>query len=82
MKLTKHEKKVQLAEASAPKYGIYLDGGNVESLIAAMEQIAPLIGNIVGSDSAESTKRQALQLVKELTPSVNNATITNCSVNM
>ena len=79
---TAHEKKLELAKASAPKYGIYIDGGNVDALIEAMATMESILSMILNSDSEEKTKRDAIQLVKDASPSVNNASIANCSVNM
>jgi hypothetical protein len=79
---TAHEKKLELAKASSPSYGIYIDGGSLDKLLEAAEIISPLIENVLNSDSEEKTKRMAFELIKSSLPSVNNCSISNTSVNM
>ena len=79
---TAHEKKVELAKASSPSYGIYIDGGNLDKLLEAAAIIAPLVENVINSDSEEKTKRMAFELIKGSLPSVRNCSINNVSVNM
>jgi len=80
--LTAHEKKVELAKASAPQYGIYFDGGSIKALIDAIGHLDSILTTVLHSDSEEKTKREAIQLIKESTPSVNYATVSNVSINM
>jgi hypothetical protein len=77
---TAHEKKLELAKASANKYGIYIDGGSIDKLLEAIEAVSPLIENVLNSDSEEKTKRMALDLIKQSVPSVKNCNISNCSI--
>lgn len=79
---TAHEKKVELAKASAPQYGMYIDGGSVDKLIEAAHVIGPIVKNILESGSEEKTKRMAIELVKDSIPSVNHCNISNCTIDM
>ena len=79
---TAHEKKLELAKASSPAYGIYIDGGNLDKLLEAAEIISPLIENVLNSDSEEKTKRMAFELIKSSLPSIQNCSISNVSVNI
>ena len=78
---TAHEKKLELAEASSPSYGIYIDGGSLDKLIEAADIIAPLVESVLNSDSEEKTKRMAFDLIKGSLPSVQNCSISNVNVN-
>ena len=80
--LTVHEKKLELAKASAPQYGIYFDGGSIEKLVESAEALGPILLSILGSSSEEKTKRDAIAMLKESLPSVNYATVSDCSINM
>jgi hypothetical protein len=77
---TAHEKKLELAKASATKYGIYIDGGSIDKLLEAIAAVSPLIENVLDSDSEEKTKRMALDLIKQAVPSVENCHISNCHI--
>lgn len=77
---TLHEKKLELATASAPKYGIYIDGGSIDKMIEAIDSISPLILSILCSDSEEKTKRMAIDLIKNSIPGVENVTIGNVDI--
>lgn len=79
---TAHEKKVELAKASAPQYGIYFDGGSVEKILEVIEAIGPLVMGIMDSDSDEKTKRDAISLIRNTAPTVKNATVSDVSINM
>lgn len=81
-KPTVHEKKLELAKASAPKYGIYIDGSNIEKLVECIESLSPTVLGIVDSESNESTKQMALSLLKDSLPSVSNCSISNVSIDM
>jgi len=81
-KLTAHEKKLELAKASAPQYGIYMDGGSVEKLLQAAEAVSPIILGVLTSDSEEKTKRMALDLIKDSLPSISDCSISNVSIDM
>lgn len=79
---TAHEKKVELAEASKPSYGIYIDGGSVEKLSEAISLIGPIVIGVIGSDSEEKTKRLALDIIKNAIPGVDACSISDVSINM
>ena len=81
-KQTAHEKRVELAKASAPQYGIYIDGGDIEKMIEAAGVIGPIVMDIVSSESNEKTKQMAISLIKDAVPSVDHCTITNCNLRM
>ena len=78
---TAHEKKLELAKASAPQYGIYIDGGDVSKLLGCIQEITPIVLGIVDSESNEATKQMALNLIKNVIPSVDNCNISNVSIN-
>jgi len=82
IKLTAHEKKVELAKASAPQYGMYFDGGSTEALEAVVATAGSLIMDILTADTEEKTKRQAMALLKDAFPSTSHNTITNCNLRM
>lgn len=77
-----HERKLELAKASAPKYGIYMDGGSVNKLCEAIQIIAPAISSVIDSDSEEKTKRMALDMLKNSIPSVNNCNFSNVNIDL
>lgn len=80
--LTAHEKKVELAKASAPQYGIYFDGGSAEKLIEALSHLESILEVVLSSNSEEQTKRDAIKLISDSKPSVNHATVSGVSINM
>lgn len=80
-KQTAHEKKLELAKASATKYGIYIDGGSIEKLVECIESLAPVVLGVVDSESNETTKQLALSLLKDSIPSVSNCSISGVSIN-
>jgi len=79
---TAHEKALELAKASSPRYGIYLDGGDATALKDAMDITGALLLSVLNSDSEEKTKRQALAILIKATPSMDYTTITNCNITM
>jgi translation initiation factor 2 alpha subunit (eIF-2alpha) len=81
-KQTKHEKELELARVSAPKYGIYFDGGDISKLVECIESLAPVVLGVVNSESNEATKQLALKLINSAVPSINNCTVSNVSINM
>ena len=80
-KMSPHEKKLEIARASAPKYGIYIDGGSIDKLVECVEALAPVVLGVVGSESNEVTKQLALGLLRESMPSVSNCNVSNVSIN-
>jgi hypothetical protein len=80
--LTAHEKKLELAKASKPSYGIYIDGGSVDKLAEAIALVGPAISSVLSSDSEEKTKCMALDIIKNSVPSVAHCNINNVSINM
>ncbi|MFT5450841.1 MAG: hypothetical protein ACI9N9_000321 [Enterobacterales bacterium] len=81
-KQTVHEKKLELAKASAPQYGIYIDGGGIDKLVECIESLAPVVLGVVDSESNEATKQLALSLLKDSMPSVKNCNISNVSIDL
>lgn len=81
-KQTVHEKRLELAKASAPQYGIYIDGGSIEKLVECIESLAPVVLGVVDSESNETTKQLALNLLKNAIPSVENCNISNVSIDL
>ena len=81
-KMTAHEKKVEIAKASAPSYGIYIDGGCVEKLAEAIALVSPTILGVIDSDSEERTKRLALEILKDALPKVSNCNFNEVNVSM
>jgi hypothetical protein len=79
---TAHEKKVELANASAPSYGIYMDGGSVDKLAEAIALIGPVIQVVLDSESEEKTKRLALAIIEKSVPSIENVHISNVDINL
>ena len=79
---TAHEKKLELAEESKPAYGIYIDGGSLEKLAEAISLVGPLMLDIVNSKCEEKTKRNALDIIKNSVPRVDNAYISNVNIEM
>lgn len=81
-KQTAHEKKVELAKAAAPQYGIYIDGGSTKALEKVIDTAGQLIMDILSADAEEKTKRQAMSLLEEICPTVSNLNISNCTLDM
>jgi len=77
---TKHEKELELAQAGAPKYGIYIDGGSATKIAEAIEAIAPVILGIVSSESNEATKQLALKFLDSTIPKIENCVISDVSI--
>lgn len=79
-KQTAHEKKVELAKASAPNYGVYIEGISIEKLKESILAAKDIIGMILGSSADEKTKRKALELAVDFVPKIENITISNVSI--
>lgn len=79
---TKHEKELELASAAAPKYGIYMNGGDAKDLVKALNKVDAVLKTVMNADASESTKRMALNLIKETVPSVSDVAVHNCSIQM
>ena len=79
---TKHEKELELAQAGATKYGIYMDGGSATKIAEAIEAIAPVILGVVSSESNETTKQLALKLLDSAIPKVENCVISDVSITL
>ncbi len=85
--LTAHEKKVELAKAAAPQYGIYIDGENIDktsntAASVAAELIGPLLLEIVNADCEEKTKMAAMGLIKNTVAKSNYFTISGTSIDL
>lgn len=80
MRKTKHEKDLELAEASAPRYGMYITGGDVKSLNKALKELNTLMTTVLHAEASEGTKQAALELVRNSVPNVSNLTISNNNI--
>ena len=81
-KQTKHEKEVELARASATKYGIYLDGTVSKRVLKSQTLLLEGLITLLSAPATEETKQKALALLLASTGGVNGAKIENVSLNM
>lgn len=81
MKMNKHEKDVELARASAPRYGIYLH--NEKPDLAVNQTNARTVLDILNAPGGDEVKIKALEVIGSLnSSSMDYSTISNCSVKM
>ena len=83
IKMTAHEKRVEIAKAGATRYGVYIDGGSTEALAKAVSLVGPVVMSVLeNTTSSNKAKIEALSLLKHALPSVNGASISNTNIEM
>ena len=56
---------MELAKASAPQYGIYMDGvASIEKLIDSIDKLGDLVLPILESDTDDLVKLKAIELIE------------------
>ena len=82
VKLTKHQKDLELAAAGATKCGINIQAGDATEIAEAIDSIGTTLLALLSADAAETTKRDALAILRTAAPSVNNMNISGVSIDM
>lgn len=80
---TAHDKKVELAKAGASKYGIYFDAGSSEEVVSHIKEFVEQLSLILNIENCgDKAKISAIEFIKNSSPSVKHANVSNCSIDL
>lgn len=80
MRKTQHEKDVELAKAKAPKYGMYINGRDVQGLVKVLKEVNTVLTTVLNTEASEGTKQAAINLIQKSIPSISNLNISNNNI--